>query len=170
MKYYLSLIFLTIFAAIPQVESAECLLEKGDEAQNFSHSKKHTVTAAKPKDFFLVSIQKSGTHLATKLLTMLTGRQPNSIPHLFLHADAATHEEVEKEFTLCKKNKQFVYHHLAGAKEQLFSHFSQTHPSYVKILQIRDLRDVFVSFVNYYDKTRPENGRIRHFLRVLFRR
>lgn len=124
---------------------------------NFSHSSEGEVAFdnTTAKDFFLVSIPKSGTNLIGKLLTMLSGRNPNGRPDIFQHEDTIPHFKFSEAVLECKQNNEYIRQHLGGRKNILFLHFANTHPEYEKFLQIRDLRDVFVSMVHYYDKICP---------------
>lgn len=93
----------------------------------------------------------------TKLLTMLTGREQNSLPNLWDNKGDITPKQVEAALFQCKKNNQFAYHHTGTFYNRQYDGnsfylFGRQHPEYVQILQIRDLRDVFVSLVYYFDK------------------
>lgn len=98
--------------------------------------------------FFTLSIPKSGSHLMTKLLTMLTDRTPEYL----LESDSSL--ETDTRFACrmegVRKGGRFIYGHTAAG--DFIVRFSKTHPEYVPIIQIRDLRDVLVSFVFF----RPE--------------
>lgn len=111
------------------------------------------------RDFLLITIPKSGTHLATKLLAMLTGRKPNGLEILW-HQEAVEISPKRLEYVLnnAKHKNEFGFHHTGKFYKRkydsrVFMPFFAQHTDYVKILQIRDLRDVFVSLVDYFDKT-----------------
>ncbi|WP_068471375.1 sulfotransferase domain-containing protein [Candidatus Protochlamydia phocaeensis] len=100
------------------------------------------------KEFFLITIPKSGTHLSVKLLLMLTGRNcdpllayANVIPHI-------SDEEFAQIMETYWLNHFFVFQHMDpltyGSKLETFA---STHPNYIKILQVRDLRDCLVSYI-----------------------
>lgn len=103
------------------------------------------------KDFFLVTIPKSGTHLTVKLLNMMTNRSPNSLNS---ERQNMTHEKFEICISNCKKSNQFAYNHTApNAFNPYFLEFTEMHPEYVRLLQIRDLRDLIVSYVYHNNST-----------------
>lgn len=120
------------------------------------------------RDFYVVTVPKSGSHLVVKLLTMLTQRAANHLLNFKDHFFQVTPKEFELEIFRCKQRKEFGWLHTGDFYGQrynagdLFATFSRSHPEYVKILQIRDLRDVFVSLVHHFDSKRPsawsENG------------
>lgn len=111
------------------------------------------------KDFMMVSIPKTGTHLLAKLLVMLSGRYPRYM------RSVSSVNEILAELEKGRKSNYYLYHHtgsflgrtsnepldmgsiLTNAQSQIVKH--------VKIIQIRDLRDVFVSLVHYLDKRSP---------------
>lgn len=114
-----------------------------------------------PKDFYLVTIPKAGSHLAVKLLTMLTGRSGNHMFHMYNKENTMTPLDFEGMLYRFKTENKYSWHHTGCfiCKKcnviRLYSLFSDKHPEYVKIFLIRDLRDVFVSLVNFLDKTMP---------------
>jgi hypothetical protein len=113
------------------------------------------------KDFYVVTVPKSGSHLVVKLLTMLTQRVANHLLNFKDHFFQVTPKEFELEIFRCKQRKEFGWLHTGDFYGQrynasdLFETFSKIHPEYIKILQIRDLRDVFVSLVHHFDSKRP---------------
>lgn len=103
---------------------------------------------AEQKDFFMVTIPKSGTHLSTKLLNMLTNKQPNSVcneEHFEM-----SQKDFEVQLNNCKIHNHFVFNHSnPDVFNTHFHRFADKHPEYVRLLQVRDLRDVLVSYVYY---------------------
>lgn len=92
------------------------------------------------KDFILVTIPKSGTHLITKLLTFMTGYD-----RLPCFNYIATYEEFESIVNDAKKHHNFIYYH--SEILHFSSQFCKIHSDYVEIIAIRDLRDVLVSLM-----------------------
>lgn len=97
------------------------------------------------KDFILISIPKSGTHLVAKLLTMMTHRDPYGLFNIKSVSNLKYHQ-FEETVKLCKNNMQFALQH-SGHYENFFFRFAKLHPEYLTILQVRDLRDLIVSYV-----------------------
>ncbi len=101
------------------------------------------------RPFFLLSVPKSGTHLLTKLLVMMTKRQPDS---LLQFVPLTTAEEIDPsdldrfEYYMLNAWKQgrFPFQHARYINEP-FATFMQRHPEFVPIVVVRDLRDVVVS-------------------------
>jgi len=113
-----------------------------------------------PHDFFMMTIPKSGTHLMTKLLTMLTDRHPKPITHFNVDQATLTDKEFETMMINSKASNHFVFAHTnrAGCGD-FFMRFGKAHPEYVQILQIRDLRDLIISYIFYrLDKIKVEMG------------
>lgn len=101
----------------------------------------------RPNPFFLITIPKSGTHLIVKLLQMLTNYdlQP------FKEFDKS-YEEIETALINGQKNEQiFCYHPVPGNFHIRIKTFSQLHPDYLPILQIRDLRDMMISTIYFFE-------------------
>ncbi|HEY2810415.1 MAG TPA: sulfotransferase domain-containing protein [Rhabdochlamydiaceae bacterium] len=100
--------------------------------------------------FLGVSIPKSGTHLLVKLFKLMTdcsyvggwnGRLTEAqVDNLLLNVD----------FT---KNYPFCH-----ANEPHYLNFAKKHPEYVKLFQIRDLRDALVSAAFYFEAELEELG------------
>ena len=114
------------------------------------------------KDYFVLTQPKAGTHILMKLLDMLTGKKPkttwDAIPQLnvfnFVDNDSdalAFKNEIEKQFRICKKDNRYPLAHLNFS--ELYHNFSLDHPEFVKIILIRDLRDVCVSCAFFQSKT-----------------
>lgn len=139
----------------------------------FSVAIAHFGFAEEPKDFFLLTIPKSGSYMAVKFLTMLTKR-PNS-------------NEVHDLFKHGEKIANYGYEHLAAKflDRSCFqsSHFncseicrflSVNYPELVGIINIRDLRDCYVSLVFYQDTKLTEllgkeasfDDKLSHLLRI----
>jgi hypothetical protein len=107
-------------------------------------------------DFFVLTIPKCGTHLILKLLYMLTGKthshpydefpQLNALNFYGDNSNAyISNDQLEAAFTRWKLNNQFPIAHFNFSES--FFQFSLSHPEYVKLIQIRDLRDACISFV-----------------------
>jgi sulfotransferase 6B1 len=106
--------------------------------------------------FFVQTIPKSGSHLLIKLLTMLTSKQ-SAIIHdiidprtLFLfYPDFHIESEVlEGHFFHWEQMNQFPLAHFNFSEFLQF--FYTNHPEYVAIINIRDLRDVYVSLIDFW--------------------
>jgi hypothetical protein len=115
----------------------------------------------KCKDFFVLTIPKSGSHLILKMLTMLTNKKHVFPGLLFpqLHAftfidenpDAyVSDEEMEAAFATWKKDNVYPLAHFNFSEN--FQTFASKHPEYVKIIQIRDLRDACVACVCHQEQ------------------
>lgn len=120
----------------------------------------------KLKDFYVLTIPKSGSFLILKLLSMLTNRTTaapmQDFPQLGGYTFPGDHpnasiseEELDEKFHLWKKFNRFALAHCNLAEP--FTHFSQTHPEYVKILHVRDLRDTLISCL-FFQKPLIENA------------
>ncbi|MBA2367864.1 MAG: hypothetical protein H0V82_02430 [Candidatus Protochlamydia sp.] len=107
-------------------------------------------------DFLVLTVPKSGTHLIMKMLHMLTAKTHANNYALFnpitafnfREDDPSIHissELVERAFLIWKRSNVFPIFHFNMAED--FHLFWLNHPNYVKIIQIRDLRDVYVSCV-----------------------
>lgn len=111
-------------------------------------------------DFFLISIPKSGTHMLTKLLIMLTDLKHRPVYTIGI-APAALNDQQFEDFMVNSKNSnQFAYGHTnPNAYSPFFMRFGEAHPEYVQIVQIRDLRDVIISYMHYVsDAIKQELG------------
>lgn len=96
------------------------------------------------KDFYLMSLPKSGTHVALKLLAMLSGRGASKIGNWNLKSI----DKICNDFSEIKNRNEFGYAHLS---ERELLCFNALAPNAVKIIIIRDLRDIFVSLVTHYE-------------------
>lgn len=105
-------------------------------------------------DFYVLTIPKSGSHLILKMLTMLTNKTHVFAGLVFSQLNAFTFseedplayisdEEMGNAFATWKRAHQFPLAHFNFSES--FHQFSLLHPQYVKIIQIRDLRDVCLS-------------------------
>lgn len=116
-------------------------------------------------DFYVLTIPKSGSHLILKMLNMLTNKTyvpaaftfPNL--HGFTFGDESPNafipeKELEDTFAFWKQSNCFALAHFNFAES--FYNFSLKHPEYVKIIQIRDLRDVCVSSA-FFNSNEIEN-------------
>ena len=130
-------------SGITQVQNG-CLTET---SQKKIHSRMRSNNVIASNDFFLASFPKSGSHLAIKLLMMLTGRDLS----LKGEWNAKSSLIVQLEANEAKRKNQFLWLHLSQKECDLFNEFRLQNPSYVKILQIRDLRDSLVSLVHHFD-------------------
>lgn len=100
--------------------------------------------------FLVTSIPKSGSNLFVKLIYLMTdcravgswnGKMPaEEIDHLLLNLD---------------NTGLFSFSH---ANEPHYLDFAKRHPEYVKLFQIRDLRDVMVSAVFHFNKELEKRG------------
>jgi hypothetical protein len=106
----------------------------------------------KIKDFYIVTIPKAGTHLLAKLALLLTGRYPDGLHQLAPCLPNVSDEVFAETLAICKRENHFPFNH-TGPFGQLFMRFSETHSEYVRILLIRDLRDVLVSYVYHIHKS-----------------
>lgn len=112
------------------------------------------------KNFYVLTVPKSGTFLLTKALIMLTGRQPifpitevpQATPYYFY---THTPEELKQitdnlEIAMAKWRNKNLFSLVHVNCTQYFAPFSLNHPEYVPIINIRDLRDVLVSEVFFH--------------------
>lgn len=153
-------IVISLFSGFPTIGSADYNLE-GEwlfATPKDINSGKLNSPIVNCNDFFMVSIPKTGTHLMAKLLVMLSGRYPR-----YMRAVAGAND-IQTELDKGKKSNTFLYHHTGNflGKETptndmgtLLTNTAPQITGYVQIIQIRDLRDVFVSLVNYLDKRSP---------------
>ncbi|MFI0435958.1 MAG: hypothetical protein ACH350_09615 [Parachlamydiaceae bacterium] len=109
------------------------------------------------KPFYVLTIPKSGTHLMIKLLSMLVEMKyqllvpdPSIYGHVFISQKKSPEFTslfkqtfMEEKLAEWRLNHAYSLAHFNMAKK--FSKFSFQHPEYVKIIQIRDLRDACVS-------------------------
>lgn len=112
------------------------------------------------KDFYVLTVPKSGTFLLTKALVMLTGRQPifpitevsQATPYFFYkHSPEELNQITDDLGKAMKKWKDQNLFSLVHVNcTQYFAPFSLNHPEYVPIINIRDLRDVLVSEVFFH--------------------
>jgi hypothetical protein len=125
---------------------------------NFYSEATITQPSASP-DFFVLTIPKSGSHLLAKLLYMLTNKKhvfpsrqfPQS--NFYSFCDEKPNAYIP-ELQLEEAITQWKFHHLFPLSHfnnsENFYHFSLKHPDYVKLIEIRDLRDVCVSTVFFH--------------------
>lgn len=120
----------------------------------FSYAEYTPIQAARQNDFYVLTIPKSGSHLILKMLNMLTNKKQVFAGQIFPQLNAFTFideqpnayipdQELESAFNYWKLNHLFALAHFNFSEN--FYRFSLKHPEYVKIIQIRDLRDVCVS-------------------------
>lgn len=107
------------------------------------------------KNFYLVTIPKSGSHLLIKLLVILTEKYPNGFSNIFKELDKVTDDEFEETLLSFQKTNHFGFNHL-GRYGELFSRFSEKHPEYVRILVIRNLKDLLLSYTFHINKSLEE--------------
>lgn len=122
-----------------------------------------------PKDFYVLTIPKSGTFLLTKALVMLTGRQPvypitevpQASPYEFHTHSFEELKQITDALEIAMhgwKNKNF-FSLVHVNCTQYFAPFSVKYPEYIPIINIRDLRDVLVSEVFFHwDQLEQEIG------------
>lgn len=112
--------------------------------------------AQNPKNYVMLSVPKSGSHLIQKLLVQLSDRS-NTSPadveeyqtdiYTFPPHKRATNEAVNA--ALSSTPGRNIYAHF-NFHEQMRS-FTEQNPSYAKIIMVRDPRDVAVSLVHYIE-------------------
>jgi len=104
------------------------------------------------RDFYIVTIPKAGTHLLMKLLVMLTNKsfvfdQWEPLGGFRFEGDAQGYYIVDElaieASQRWQSENQFPVLHFNMAP--VYKRFSLSHPEYIKIIQLRDLRDVCVS-------------------------
>lgn len=113
------------------------------------------------KDFFVLTIPKSGSHLILKMLRMVTEKHhvlpsqtfPQRNAYQFPDEDNCVidQKEIEEAFLFWKDSHHFPLAHFNFSEN--FFLFSQNHPEYVKIILIRDLRDACVSCAIFQSDT-----------------
>lgn len=157
------LFFLLCFVAVPSFAIVEDSKENSFDIQALRKRPDPQLQDVQSdiKDFYLITVPKSGSNLAVKLLTMLTGREGTHMFHVMSRFAHMSQRDFEIELKKCKKYNQFAWHHTGSFYRKgcnvsgLFAGFSLKHPEYVKFFIIRDLRDVFVSLVSFLDKNMP---------------
>lgn len=126
----------------------------------------------KRENFLVVTIPKSGTHLIMKLLKMLTKKNPaffwNYYPQLGLFnfqdeipRSAIRPLEIQSIIERCSTEQVYPIAHTNFA--DLFYQFSSLHQDWIKLVVIRDLRDVFVSCAFFQSKYLEEVEGITDF-------
>jgi hypothetical protein len=115
------------------------------------------LTHQKIEDFYVITLPKSGSHLLTKLIVMLTDWYPNGMHALYDHLDQVSETEFEETVLQCQENHQFAFNH-TGDFGALFDTFSKHHPEYISLLMIRNLRDVLVSYAFYVGDSLEEQA------------
>lgn len=111
-------------------------------------AKEDPLAMPKCKGFYVVTIPKSGTHLVMKLISMLTNHKASWQWISSENTDSLDDSQIKEHF-LDLKN-QNLYHLTHMRYSLVCQKFSELNPDYVKIMLIRDLRDVLVSTVYYY--------------------
>jgi Sulfotransferase domain len=141
-----SLAFFFCLLVLQSLES-NCLMSLDDTTDKQANHK--------DKEFYVITVPKSGSHLLLKLIVMLTNRYPNGMHSLYDHLDQVSEKEFEKIVLKCQDENHFAFNHTAdfGA---LFNTFSKHHPEYTGLLMIRDLRDVLVSYVYHVSDSLEE--------------
>lgn len=104
------------------------------------------------RDFYLATVPKSGSHLIIKLIVMMTGRYPNGLHDLHPLYPHISDDDFEKALLRYKNENHFAFNH-TGKYGDFFSRFSEKHPEYLRILMIRDLRDILVSYTYHISKS-----------------
>lgn len=103
--------------------------------------------------FCLISPPKSGTHLVTKLLEMLTGKKKLAISYLNSSRASLTEELFEKEILKAQKNQEFLFGHTnPNGFAPFFKAYGLAHEETLIIMPIRDLRSLLLSFVFHKQK------------------
>lgn len=125
------------------------MVSAGDEAYDISIAASGRPLGKRCNDFFMLSIPKSGTHYVTKLLTLLSGKQFYAIPSSNIPYEHITYQKFNLMFIKCRLANQFLYGHTTPLYAPHFFQLSLEHPEYVFFLQIRDLRDVIVSYIYF---------------------
>ncbi len=105
--------------------------------------------AATPRDFYLLSIPKSGTHLINKLLFLLTDRKYHYF-QTYYEKGMGAYRDFKQEMLSMPEQKRYYCNH-PYRNIRLMERFAQDYPEKLVILQIRDLRDVLVSAVYFFD-------------------
>lgn len=129
----------------------------------FNSSTLRAEDSQRRNDFFVLTIPKSGTHLLLKLLYMMNPNMKSkqhlfTMSHLFpqlnwehFPGDNEEAKVLKDDFEVAMQYiKNLQYYAIAHTNfSLLFKGFSENHPEYIPILQIRDLRDVLVSCVYF---------------------
>lgn len=119
-----------------------CFSQEGISISSDIHSTCNEYTG---KKFILFSIPKSGTHLMKKCLTMLTGLSAAGFPDEW-HRDTQHLAAILEYVELLNSRNQFLsVHSYSHLFDDPLVDFLNHHPDYIPIIQIRDLRDAFVS-------------------------
>lgn len=111
--------------------------------------------------FFIVTIPKSGTHLLVKLMKMMLNAEEKWLHVYFPGVEGSTfinepvmsnisEEEVLNVMIKLYLDAKIPFTHTSFTEPLL--RFSVQHPEYKKILLVRDLRDVIVSFAFFAEK------------------
>ena len=106
--------------------------------------------------FFLITLPKSGTHLMCKALKLLTARTNSFLVPIrtwkMINVDPDVTVNYSNFITRMQgytPKKTFPYVHLNYSN--ILLQFVEDYPKWRPILMIRDLRDMFVSAVHYYE-------------------
>lgn len=111
--------------------------------------------------FFIVTIPKSGTHLLVKLMKMMLNAEEKWLHVYFPGVQSSTfidepimgditNEEMLQVMTMLYLEAKIPFTHTSFTEPLL--RFSLKNPEYKKILLVRDLRDVLVSFAFFAEK------------------
>ena len=100
--------------------------------------------------FLGTSIPKSGTHLLMKLLNFLTECKPTGSWN-----GSLTKTQMEELLLNLNSKKLYSFSH---ANEPYYLDFAQSQPEYIKLIQIRDLRDTLISAVFHFDSELEKLG------------
>lgn len=107
----------------------------------------HTIVE---KDFFVLTLPKSGTHLLLKLLLSLSSKKRSAIIEVTndnAYKRPIAPQTLEQAFLKWKQSHYFCLDHLEYTDPLQIFHAS--HPEYIAIIQVRDLRDVFISLIDW---------------------
>lgn len=102
------------------------------------------------KDFFVLTVPKSGTHLILKLLLALSSKSRTGMYEIINKLTVDLNippQTLEQSFLKWKQSQFFFLDHLDYT--ELLQTFQASHPEYIAIIHIRDLRDVFASWVDW---------------------
>lgn len=132
------LVYLVTLSCVPAPISGESATELESRAVNSS------------EPFFLLTIPKSGTHLMTKLLVMLTHRRPDALKKFVAQKGNINAKKMESHILNRWDRGAFPYQHTRHF-DGPFLAFAERHPEYRPILMVRDLRDLLVSLSFHHE-------------------
>ncbi len=116
-----------------------------------SFSEQNKGITSESQKFYVLTIPKSGTHMVMKLITLLTGKEAEmgwrnfALNKEFCDLSHEGFTAVENAFHQWELSNRYFISHFYFPHN--CSKFSQKHPEYIKIINIRDLRDAFISQV-----------------------